>query len=450
MISLLNRLFSSKPVQSAAAKSLRRAEKPSSQNAVKATYVNAINQADHSRGREARLVMVTKQNNNKYYHMTERSNGSFVAEYGRVGSLPMTAEYPMAAWDRVLKGKIRKGYVNTTELFAGVAKKRDFLPLNSGVAQELLDNLQTYAKQSISLNYNVSAEQVSLQQINEAQSLLDELSKQVSLKMDVESFNDELLRLYTIIPRRMTKVKTHLINRPENEEDLRKIDDQLAEEQATLDVMRGQVEINGQEHKSNTPRQTILEALNLSVEPLEDPSLIDLVKKMMGKQAKHFHRAFKVVNHHTQAKFDQFIEQQNHKQTALFWHGSRNENWLSIIKSGLVLRPANAVINGKMFGYGLYFADRCAKSLNYSSLRGSYWTSGHQSKGYLALYDVHIGVPLKIKRHTSWCTQLSTDALTKKGDYDSVFAKGGYDLRNNEYIVYRSEQCTVRYLIEIR
>lgn len=39
--------------------------------------------------------------------------------------------------------------------------------------------------------------------------------------------------------------------------------------------------------------------------------------------------------------------------------------------------------------------------------------------------------------------------IVKENGYDSVFAKGGADLRNNEYIVYRPEQCTVSHLIEI-
>jgi hypothetical protein len=37
----------------------------------------------------------------------------------------------------------------------------------------------------------------------------------------------------------------------------------------------------------------------------------------------------------------------------------------------------------------------------------------------------------------------------KKDGFDSVFAKGGADLRNNEFIVYNGAQCTVSHLIEI-
>ena len=134
----------------------------------------------------------------------------------------------------------------------------------------------------------------------------------------------------------------------------------------------------------------------------------------------------------------------------LLWHGSRNENWFSILSSGLVLRPANAIITGKMFGYGIYFADKCRKSLNYSSLSGAYWTQGGQSEGFLALYEVHVGKQLKIRKHQSWCYELTEKELKARGKYDSLFAKGGVDLLNNEYIIYRADQCSVKYLIEVK
>jgi poly [ADP-ribose] polymerase len=33
--------------------------------------------------------------------------------------------------------------------------------------------------------------------------------------------------------------------------------------------------------------------------------------------------------------------------------------------------------------------------------------------------------------------------------YDSLYAKGGADLRNDEYIIFEGERCTIKYLIEI-
>jgi poly [ADP-ribose] polymerase len=118
------------------------------------------------------------------------------------------------------------------------------------------------------------------------------------------------------------------------------------------------------------------------------------------------------------------------------------------MKTGLLIRPSGAVHTGSMFGDGIYFADKAQKSIGYSSLRGSYWAHGGDNKAFLALFDVHLGNQKEILHHTSSCYSLSDKVLKTEG-FDSVFAKGGADLRNNEYIIYQPEQCTVSHLIEI-
>jgi hypothetical protein len=39
-----------------------------------------------------------------------------------------------------------------------------------------------------------------------------------------------------------------------------------------------------------------------------------------------------------------------------------------------------------MLGRGIYAADKAIKSLNYTSLRGSYWSGGNSDVGYLAVF----------------------------------------------------------------
>jgi len=403
--------------------------------------------------RVAKLIMVTAQNNNKFYEMKENEDGTFTATYGRVGNKGTSVNYPMSQWDRIFRGKVNKGYTDQTDLFAEKKEELERLEIEDKAVEKIINLLMKYANQSISYNYNVSADQVTRKQVEEAQDLLDNLVNRVKIGMRGKYFNDKLLALYQVIPRRMTKVKDHLIKTPKTAEDIKLIDDLLAKEQATLDVMRSQVELN--EQKADKPKkavvkQNLLDAMGIQMEPLKDKKLLKTIKKMMGTDANKFKCAYKVINVRTQKAYDRFLEGCSDKKAELFWHGSRNENWLSILQSGLVLRPANAVINGKMFGYGLYFADKFKKSLNYTSYHGSYWTGGSQNKGFLALYDVHVGKQLKIKKHQPWCGQLNADNLKKKGaQYNSIFAKGGADLINNEYIVYNQDQCTVRYLVEI-
>jgi poly [ADP-ribose] polymerase len=114
--------------------------------------------------------------------------------------------------------------------------------------------------------------------------------------------------------------------------------------------------------------------------------------------------------------------------------------------TGLLIRPSNAVYSGSMFGDGIYFADKFQKSFGYTSGRGSYWAGGSANECVLALYDVHVGEQKKIKRHNSDCYKLCANVLDKEG-FDSVFAEGGIDLRNNEYITYKSGQSTIKYLV---
>ena len=104
---------------------------------------------------------------------------------------------------------------------------------------------------------------------------------------------------------------------------------------------------------------------------------------------------------------------------------------------------------GDMFGIGIYFADKFSKSFNYTSYSGSYYARGSQSKGYMAVFDVHIGKQYEVGRHSNSCYGLDARKLKQLGDYDSTWGKSGYSLLNNEYVVYLPQQCTISYLVEL-
>jgi hypothetical protein len=179
-----------------------------------------------------------------------------------------------------------------------------------------------------------------------------------------------------------------------------------------------------------------------------DTETLELIKKLMGSNVNQMKRVFKVVNNKTQKIFDKHMDKAEVKKRRLYWHGSRNENWFNILQTGLLIRPSGAVHTGSMFGDGIYFADKAQKSIGYTSLRGSYWAHGGDNKAFLALFDVHLGKQKEILHHDSSCYKLSQKVMDAEG-YNSVFAKGGADLRNNEFIIYRAEQCTISHLIEI-
>ena len=184
----------------------------------------------------------------------------------------------------------------------------------------------------------------------------------------------------------------------------------------------------------------------LEMEEVTDTDTINKIKGMMADNKHKFKKAFAVVNTKTQKMYDNHVANAKNKKEELFWHGSRNENWWSIMTSGLMIRPSNAVYSGSMFGDGIYFADKFQKSYGYTSGRNSYWARGNSNEAVLALYTVHVGEQKHIQRHDSSCYKLSHKVLSPDG-YDSVFAHGGIDLRNNEYIVYQTPQSTIKYLV---
>ncbi|GAB3748790.1 WGR domain-containing protein [Spirosoma pomorum] len=400
--------------------------------------------------RVAKLIMVTAQNNNKFYEMRENDGDTFTVQYGRVGGSSATATYPMSHWDKKIREKVAKGYVDQTHLFAETTAATDASSINDPAVRGIMSRLLDLANQSIRQNYVVSAQQVTRKQVETAQRLLDELAALVGGGLDIQTYNQKLLELFKIIPRRMTKVNDHLVAQlPQSADEVQTLQDRLAGEQDTLDVMRGQVELKQTDDK---PEQvSLLDSLNLTMEAVTDERMLKLIKLMMGTDADKFDAAFSVRQAHTQNAFDTYVSGQANQKTQLLWHGSRSENWLSILKTGLVLRPANAVITGKMFGYGIYFADQFSKSLNYTSLHGSTWARGSQKEAYLAIYEVHVGEQLVVNKHEAWHMELDADRLRNiDTKYDSVYAQRGVSLLKNEFIVYNSAQSTIRYMVKIK
>jgi poly [ADP-ribose] polymerase len=395
------------------------------------------------------LVMVTASaNNNKYYKQIPHGD-TWTAEYGRVGSSPQRREYSMRLWDSKYNEKIRKGYVDQSDLVEDLIqvekpKKSEYKEIENKVIAEIVDRLQNMARKAISDNYTISSNKVTQAMIDEAQNVLTSLLA----APDVKSFNDILLNLFTVIPRKMGNVQYYLAKEKGDFSDI------IQKEQDLLDVMKGQV-VQKQivEEKSENESQadvTILEQMGLEFEEC-DRNDIAIIKSSLGSCADKFYKAWRVKNLKTQKRYDDFVKENNITDTKLLFHGSRNENWWSIINSGLVLKPTNAVITGKMFGYGIYYAPKARKSLGYTSLSGSYWAKGSSNSGFMALMNVAYGKPYDVYSFDSKYYSFDYSKLQNAcPGANCLHAHEGSMLRNDEIIVYKEEQCTIKYLIELK
>jgi len=120
------------------------------------------------------------------------------------------------------------------------------------------------------------------------------------------------------------------------------------------------------------------------------------------------------------------------------WHGTSQANCLSILKSGLKTSPpSTAAIAGKMFGNGIYGAINSSKSLGYTF--GRWGQGGVGDSGWLFVCEFAMG---NIKT--------VYDSCNKPSGCDSVWAKAGRGLYNDELIVYRNSQVKVKYLLECK
>jgi poly [ADP-ribose] polymerase 2/3/4 len=416
--------------------------------------------------RYAKLIHVSvdngkTDNSNKVYIMEELSDGRIKCEYGRVGK-SLTTEYKdKSKWDSVYKQKTgkSKGYTDVTELLAepvtnSTQPNNGVDAIKDVVVKKLVIDLMTYANKSIQKNYKVTQDAVSEQQVDTAQEIITKVTGMLKLNADLKQINDELLRLYTVIPRKMDNVKNHLVNGLSSKNELEDAQRLLGDEQSALDTMAGQVKLIKQQKQTleTTGEEMsdidILTQMGLKVEVEKDSETLKLITKLLGDNANKAKKIFKVVNLKTQGVFDKHFNSSKVKKKRLYWHGSRNENIFNIIQTGLLIRPSGVVHTGSMFGDGIYFANKSQKSLGYSSLSGSYWTRGNSNVGFLALFDVHLGNEKHIYKHDSSCYSLSYKNIQKDG-FDSVYAHGGADLRNDEFIIYNPAQCTISHLIQM-
>lgn len=401
----------------------------------------------------AYLVMVEAgNNNNKFYEMVDNGNGTFTSFNGRV-DVSRVQQKPVSIhdWDKTLRSKIKKGYQDITHLKsvkstvtpAGATASK-YIDIKNHVVKSLIDTLERYSNLSIQQNYTVKAVDVSQAQIDEAENIIKELTSEMK-KGNLTETNKLLTKLFVTIPRKMKQVREHLFVTLGQKEF-----DKLNEEIDLLGTMRQQVQqvMALQPTTTAAPSQlTILDSLGITCEEVTDRKELDLILHKMQDRKSLFHKAYKIVNHRTQKQFNSFKPIKPKQE--IFWHGSRNANWLSIMSKGLMIRPSGAVHTGSMFGDGIYYADKFQKSYGYTDGRGSYWAGGGQNEAFMALYNVHVGKQKEILHHDSSCYKLSKSVLDREG-YDSVFAKGGADLRNNEYIVYDGAQCTIEYLIWLK
>jgi len=394
-----------------------------------------------------KLIMVTGDNNNKFYEMIWEGGSTFTVKYGRVEATSTTITYPYSQWNKKYNEKVKKGYKDVTdyvsvEVVDNGKGGTNYAKISNNTVHEFVELMRQYRDNLVQATYSVKAESVTQKQIDDAQSIIDDLNKLASVKQTAqvqETIKVYLLRLYGTIPRKMRNVKDHL---PPNIKLVEVLDD----EQDKLDAMASQVNANKPKGKNvKTAKEiTILDEIGVTMTPCKEEKeikyLTDQVAKLPNRAS--IKQIFRVDKPGENITFEDWLKKQKNKETRILIHGTKCESVLPILDIGLKIRPkGNFQFSGKVYGDGNYFSETMSKSLNYT---------GWGTDKVILVYEVHVGKPFV---YDGWYRgnsfSLNYKELQSRG-YDSTFVKAGGGLLNTEIIAYKEEQCRIKYVIWLK
>lgn len=402
----------------------------------------------------------TGRGNNQQYVMENLHDGTFRGTESRVGITigrhrPRSFINPMEKWDEIFQSKVSRGYMvtKTKKMEQKVIEKNtssingnEYAPIANASVNEVVTLLLECTTAVLSQNYRIKIDDISDEMIAFGQSILKELSSGYS-RMSVAEFNNKLKTLYAAIPRRIDNLSKVLAKRKLDFNDI------IADEQELFDVMVNRVR-NAHDLDNCSVRPTVLEAFHLDWRDVTEEEQ-DKVLSMLKGNASQYVKAWRIRNRRTEERFDRFCQQEQlsegHGIDHLF-HGSRTENFWSIVTNGLLINPDCGVQRtGSMFGNGTYFAPLAQKSLGYTD--GGYWAGGNTDVRFLAIYRVATG-----KHHDIYqgCDTSHTKNVFQK-KYPGAHCAwahgrgtGGTTLFNDEVVVYDEAQSTIEYLIMMK
>ena len=391
-----------------------------------------------------KLIMVTGDNNNKFYEMIWEGGSTFTVNYGRVEATSTSISYPYSQWNKKYNEKLKKGYKDVTDYVSVVVEekvgKTTYSKISNNTVNEFVELMRQYRDNLVSATYSVKSTQVTQKQIDDAQKIIDGLNKQAAINPNAVIVGPLLTHLYTIIPRKMKNVKDHLPPKI-------KLVEVLDDEQEKLDAMASQVSSNQPKKGKKTDKGiTILDEIGVSMTPCGDEKEIQYLTKQVNKLDSYnrakIKQVFRVDKPGENKTFEEWLKDQKDKSTRILIHGTKCESVLPILDIGLKIRPkGNFQFSGKVYGDGNYFSETMSKSLNYT---------GWKTDKVILVYEVHVGNPFV---YDGWYKgnsfTLNYENLKKRG-YDSTFVKAGGGLLNSEIIAYKEEQCRIKYIIWLK
>lgn len=401
------------------------------------------------------IIVDPARNLNNYYKMTDLGGGEWGATTGRIGerqgrnrrarNVVIPQKHRDYEFGIKLLEKLMNGYQDKSECHSiKIIRSKNPEATVSGIDDEkvadLIERLMRYAQEAIRENYTVSYTDVTEEMIRQANTEIQKIRE----SRDIRELNAHLTELMHIIPRRIdgrgdAGVKSMLA------ESMDQLADILEREKELLDIMEGQILVNQETKKEE---ENIIDRMGITIRQATPEEYKEAESALDGGLQTKLKAVYRVINKATQAKFDEYIKEEN-PDRKIFWHGSKNRNWFSILQKGLLLNP-DAAITGKMFGQGIYFAQSAMKSWGYTSSPVAKYTNEYGKCAFMALFDTAYGKPFEVYDHHLFSSGFDyTDLKKHAPDCNCVHAKKDKGmLYADEIIFYREDQVTVKYLCE--
>lgn len=382
------------------------------------------------------------KNSYKFYKLSIMGD-TVRASYGRMGTNKgdlfgeRSFDYPIQMFWVKYYEKIGKGYLDRTDIYLPSStdvpeskKSVSTTQRKNMVSAQLFNELRSFAKKHVErAKVQVPITPVIIQ---ESKKLLDNMRAAET----VEEFNKHLLDLISILQRPvrtgdgsgvrklMAGEKSSFARIINREKDL-------------IQAMEGT--ISGQSIDSGD-----FSDYDIEVHLATDRQKEDVLRHLSDSLKPKVKAVYRVIPHEQKKIFNDYLKKNGIKKVKQFWHGSRNCNWMSIVQNSLLLNP-DAIITGKMFGNGIYFAPSSLKSWNYTSYRGTSWAHGHDDKAFMGLYAVAYGKPCDVD---TWSSSADYKKMTLSGGYNCLHAHAGASLKNDEIIFYDEAAVLLNYIVE--
>lgn len=264
--------------------------------------------------------------------------------------------------------------------------------------------------------------------------LRDQFNGQQQLDSTDRDVRDANSEYFSLIPRRFGYRITS--------SDMILTPDKLAEELDLLDNLRTAVRAGLNSGDDEQDSRVSIDLVQLNRTDAEFQRINNYYEST--KHGSHDSRRYRVKNMYAltipevQKRYEETKARLGNVQE--LFHGTKTANMLSISLNGLIIPPTgSAHVTGRMFGNGIYAANCSTKALNYAT---NFWggRANRTNTAFMLIVNFAMG-----REHVAY-SQLYSGA---PAGYDSVWAKKGRSLLNDELIVYKLNQATITHVLEL-